>query len=62
LVGTLIAGPLGTITGAGLGSGKKDKSTVELHLIEIDEKCEVILFIQCKKDDYTKTKLITMIQ
>lgn len=60
LVGTLIAGPLGTIAGAGMGSGKSDKSTAELHLLDINENREVILFIQCKKDDYTK--LTTMIQ
>ncbi len=53
LVGTLVAGPLGTIAGAGMGSGKKDQSVAQVTLYNIEEKREFTIAVKCTVDEYS---------
>lgn len=53
IVGTLVAGPLGTMAGAGMGSGKKDQSVAQVTLYDIDEKRELTIAVKCTVDEYS---------
>lgn len=53
ILGTMVAGPLGTIAGAALGAKKKDTSTAFLYLTD-DEGTEHEIHIQCTRQQYSQ--------
>jgi len=57
ILGTVIAGPLGTIAGAALGAKKKDNSTAYVYLID-EEGVEHEVHVQCTKDQYVQISRI----
>jgi len=57
IIGTVVAGPLGTIAGAAIGAKKKDNSTAYVYLID-DEGVEHEVHVQCTKDQYMQISRI----
>ncbi|PJN91397.1 hypothetical protein [Bacillus sp. mrc49] len=51
ILGTVVAGPLGTIAGAALGAKKKDNSTAYLYLVD-EEGVNHEVHIKCTQDQY----------
>lgn len=58
ILGTVVAGPLGTIAGAAIGGKKKDTSTAYLYLVD-EEGVEHEVHIQCSKEQYTQISRIS---
>ncbi|MGX1433878.1 putative oligomerization/nucleic acid binding protein [Cytobacillus horneckiae] len=54
IAGTLIAGPLGTIAGAGLASGKKENSTANIAVYDVENNRDAYFIVKCNGDQYTK--------
>ena len=52
IVGTLVAGPLGTIAGAAIGGRKRDNSKAFVYLINPETNEEVALHIRCSESQY----------
>jgi hypothetical protein len=52
IVGTLVAGPLGTIAGAAIGGRKRDNSKAFVYLINPETNEEVTLHIRCTESQY----------
>ncbi|MEH6948302.1 hypothetical protein V7068_14775 [Bacillus sp. JJ634] len=57
ILGTVVAGPLGTIAGAAIGGKKKDTSTAYIYLID-DDSVEHEVHVQCTKEQYTQISRI----
>jgi hypothetical protein len=52
IVGTMVAGPLGTIAGAAVGGRKRDNSKAYVYLIDPETREEVTLHIRCNAEKY----------
>lgn len=52
ILGTVVAGPLGTIAGAAIGGRKRDKSKAFIYLINPETNDEVALHIRCSEGIY----------
>ncbi|MDR7001539.1 hypothetical protein [Neobacillus niacini] len=52
IVGTVVAGPLGTIAGAAIGGRKRDNSKAFVYLINPETGEEVTLHIRCNEKSY----------
>jgi hypothetical protein len=52
ILGTIVAGPLGTIAGAAIGGRKRDKSKAFVYLINPETNEEVTLHIRCDEKSY----------
>lgn len=54
ILGTVVAGPLGTIAGAAVGGRKKDNSKAFVYLINPKTGEEVTIHIRCDQKTYTE--------
>ena len=52
ILGTMVAGPLGTIAGAAIGGRKRDRSKAFVYLINPETNEEVALHIRCDEKSY----------
>ncbi|PFP30250.1 hypothetical protein COJ96_05935 [Bacillus sp. AFS073361] len=52
IIGTMVAGPLGTIAGAAIGGRKRDRSKAFVYLINPETNEEVALHIRCDEKSY----------
>lgn len=52
ILGTMVAGPLGTIAGAAIGGRKRDRSKAFVYLINPETNEEVTLHIRCDEKSY----------
>lgn len=52
IIGTVVAGPLGTIAGAAIGGRKRDNSKAFVYLINPESNEEITLHIRCNESEY----------